>query len=82
MKKIRIILLLCIFTVAKTFPQTPEADKILGVWLSEDKTGKIDVYKTNGKYFGKLIWGKTMYEADGITSRKDVKNGYSGAVDQ
>ncbi|MBD1384319.1 DUF2147 domain-containing protein [Mucilaginibacter rigui] len=51
--------------------QTPEADKILGVWLSEDKTGKIDVYKVNGKYFGKLIWGKTIYEADGTTSRKD-----------
>ena len=74
MKKIRIILLLCLFTVAKTFAQTPEADKILGVWLSEDKTGKIDVYKSEGKYFGKLIWGKTMYEPGGITSRKDVKN--------
>lgn len=74
MKKIRIILLLCLFIVAKTFAQTPEADKILGVWLSEDKTGKIDVYKAEGKYYGKLIWGKTMYEPDGTTSRKDVKN--------
>ena len=74
MKKIKIILLLYLFTVAKTFAQTAEADKILGVWLSEDKTGKIDVYKANGKYFGKLIWGKTMYEPDGFTSRKDVKN--------
>ena len=45
-----------------------------GVWLSEDKTGKIDIYKAKGKYFGKLIWGKTMYEPNGITSRKDVKN--------
>jgi uncharacterized protein (DUF2147 family) len=74
MKKIRIIILLCLFTAAKTFAQSPEADKILGVWLSEDKTGKIDVYKANGKYFGKLIWGKTMCEPDGTTSRKDVKN--------
>jgi uncharacterized protein (DUF2147 family) len=74
MKKLRIILLPCFFTVTKTFAQTPEADKILGVWLSEDKTGKVDVYKTGGKYFGKLIWGKTMYESDETTSRKDVKN--------
>jgi len=74
MKKIRILLVLCLFIVTKTFAQTPEADKILGVWLSEDKTGKIDVYKANGKYLGKLIWGKTMYEPDGTTSRKDVKN--------
>lgn len=74
MKKIGIILLLSLFIAAKTLAQTPEADKILGVWLSEDKTGKIDIYKANGKYFGKLIWGKTMYEPDGTTSRKDVKN--------
>lgn len=74
MKKLRIILLLCLFAATKAFAQTPEADKILGVWLSEDKTGKIDIYKAKGKYFGKLIWGKTMYEPNGITSRKDVKN--------
>ena len=74
MKKLRIILLLCLFAATKTFAKTPEADKILGVWLSEDKTGKIDIYKEKGKYFGKLIWGKTMYEPNGITSRKDVKN--------
>lgn len=67
-------MLLCFFAVTKTFAQTPEADKILGVWLSEDKTVKIDVYKSGSRYFGKLIWGKTMYEPDGITSRKDVKN--------
>jgi len=66
--------LLCVFAATRALAQTPEADKILGVWLSEDKTGKIDVYKANGKYFGKLIWGKTMYEPDGTTSRKDVKN--------
>jgi len=74
MRKLKTILLLCLFAATKTFAQTQEADKILGLWLSEDKTGKIDVYKANGKYFGKLIWGKTMYETDGITSRKDVQN--------
>lgn len=74
MKKGRMILLLCLFAATKTFAQTSEADRILGIWLSEDKTGKIDIYKANGKYFGKLIWGETMYEADRITSRKDVKN--------
>lgn len=66
--------MLCLFTVVKAFAQIPEADKILGVWLSDDKTGKIDVYKSGGKYFSKLIWGKTMYEPNGTTSGKDIKN--------
>lgn len=51
-----------------------EGDKILGLWLSENKDGKIEVYKSGDKYYGKLVWGKTMYEADGRTSRKDEKN--------
>lgn len=74
MKKLSMILLLCLFAATKIFAQIQEADKISGIWLSEDKTGKIDVYKSGGKYFGKLVWGKTMYEPDGTTSRKDIKN--------
>jgi uncharacterized protein (DUF2147 family) len=56
-----------------TYAQS-EGDKILGGWLSENKDGKIEVYKSGEKYYGKLVWGKTMYEADGKTSRKDEKN--------
>ena len=74
MRKFTTILLLSILAVGRTFAQAADADRILGVWLSEDKTGKIDIYKTGNKYFGKLIWGKTMYEEDGTTSKKDVKN--------
>jgi uncharacterized protein (DUF2147 family) len=73
MKK-TVLIALCFLAVAKSFAQTSIGDKILGAWLSEDKTGKIEVYKSGGKYFGKLVWGKTMYEADGVTSKKDVKN--------
>ena len=74
MRKFATILLLNMLAVSRIFAQTADADKILGVWLSEDKTGKIDIYKAGNKYFGKLVWGKTMYEVDGITSKKDVKN--------
>jgi hypothetical protein len=46
MKKLRMMLLLCFFPTVKTFSQTAQADKILGVWLSEDKTGKSGVFIT------------------------------------
>jgi len=67
-------LLLFFFAATILLPKTSEADKSLGVWLSEHKTGKIDVYEPDDKYFGKVIWGKTMYEPNATTSRKDVKN--------
>lgn len=70
------IMLLTAFLIASmaTFAQASEGDKILGIWLSENKNGKIQIYKAGDKYFGKLIWGKNMYEADGVTSKKDTKN--------
>lgn len=50
------------------------ADAITGIWLSEDKDGKIEIYKSGNYYYGKLIWGKGLYEADGKTPKKDTKN--------
>jgi len=74
MKKIYLTLMLSVLSIFNAMSQNAPSDKILGIWLSEDKDGKIEIYKSENKYFGKLIWGKTMYEADGVTSKKDVKN--------
>jgi uncharacterized protein (DUF2147 family) len=43
------------------------ADAIVGEWLSQEKDGKIIIFKQGEQYFGKISWGKT-------TGRKDGKN--------
>lgn len=63
-------MLLLGFTVAA---QTKPTD-ILGVWLSENKDGKVEIYQTGKRFYGKLIWGSRMFEADGKTSKKDTNN--------
>ena len=35
------------------------ADTILGEWLSQEKDGKIIIFKQGDQYFGKISWGKT-----------------------
>lgn len=75
MKKILFLFISLLFSALFVSAQnTNKADDIIGIWLSENKNGKVEIYKAGNKYYGKLIWGKTMYEADGITSKKDVKN--------
>ncbi|MBX2906854.1 MAG: DUF2147 domain-containing protein [Taibaiella sp.] len=38
-------------------------DPIEHLWLSEEKTGKIQIYKaTDGKFYGKLVWLKIPNE--------------------
>jgi uncharacterized protein (DUF2147 family) len=35
---------------------TDDSEKIIGVWFTDDKTSKIQIYKTDNQYFGKIIW--------------------------
>ncbi len=72
--RIAILFTIIIFANLNAVTQNTIGDKILGVWLSETKEGKIQVYRVGNKYFGKLIWSNQMFEADGKTSKKDLKN--------
>ena len=75
MKKVIYVFVLAFFFCIKMQAQViTEGDKVLGVWLSEEKDGKVEIYKAGNKYMGKLIWSNKMYEADGVTSKKDLKN--------
>jgi uncharacterized protein (DUF2147 family) len=75
MKKVIYVFVLAFFFSIKIQAQViSEGDKVLGVWLSEEKDGKVEIYKAGNKYMGKLIWSNKMYEADGVTSKKDLKN--------
>lgn len=73
MKKLTLLLFTLLLTAGSIFAQSNAGDKILGTWLNEEKDGKIEIYKNGSKYFGKLVWGKNMYEPDG-SSRTDIKN--------
>ncbi|MEH6305619.1 DUF2147 domain-containing protein [Olivibacter sp. CPCC 100613] len=55
-----------------SFAQKLPADQITGVWQCDDY--KIEVFKAGNTYSAKLLWSKEMFEADGKTSKKDVKN--------
>ena len=59
-----------------SFAQKLSADKIIGNWESIDGDVKLkfEIFQQNGKYFGKLLWASNMFEADGKTPKKDLKN--------
>lgn len=61
-------LLTLIFTLGSFLVQAnSNSDAIVGEWLSQEKDGKITIFKQGEQYFGKISWGKT-------TGRKDGKN--------
>ncbi|NML40686.1 DUF2147 domain-containing protein [Chitinophaga sp. G-6-1-13] len=71
MKQLTLVIGLCIASLTG-FSQSSNA--INGQWLNPEKDGKVEIYESSGKYYGKLVWMKDPYEADGKTPRKDIKN--------
>lgn len=73
MQKLALLTILFIFSLT-TWAQVSDSDKILGEWLNEEKNEKILIYKTGNNYFGKVIWANNIFEEDGKTPKKDLKN--------
>ncbi len=63
------IILSCNFhTIAQT-----TADRIIGIWETEAKDGKMEIYPCGDQYCGKLLWGSEIVNKNG-SSKKDVNN--------
>lgn len=54
--------------------QSPKADDIVGKWLNADKDAHIQIYKENGKYFGKLVWLKEPIDPETGKPKLDKHN--------
>jgi len=56
-KLIFFIALVLNFTVTAAFANNP--DKVLGVWVTQDSDSKVEIFKKDNKYYGKIVWLKT-----------------------
>lgn len=63
MKKTIALLLYLALTQIPLFAMS-NGDTILGEWISENKDGKIVIFKQSERYYGKISWGKTPGKKD------------------
>jgi uncharacterized protein (DUF2147 family) len=66
--------LLLVATLLNAYAPDEPGDHILGFWMTKGNAAKVQIYKQNNLYYGKISWAADMYEADGRTLKKDVKN--------
>ena len=71
--KITLILILTVYN-ASTYAGDNPGDKIFGLWLTAEKNAKIQIFKTNNSYYGKILWATDLYEPDGKTLKRDSQN--------
>ncbi|MBU3820976.1 DUF2147 domain-containing protein [Flavobacteriaceae bacterium XHP0103] len=72
MRSLKLFVLLFVILSTKLFAQTES--EIIGKWESDNKDVQIEIFKKDGKYYGKYLWGKEIVEIDGKTSKKDTEN--------
>lgn len=66
--------LLYLWSATGVFAQSHKGDDILGTWLNQEATGKVTLYKENGKYFGKLVWLREPNDKTTGQPRTDIEN--------
>ncbi len=68
------ILLFVLLLSSATLAQKVGEDAILGKWLNQDKTGKFEIYKENGKFYGKIYWLKRPVDRKTGKPKTDTYN--------
>jgi uncharacterized protein (DUF2147 family) len=72
-----LLLVLAVLSVNSVLAQndtTGQADAVLHVWETQEKDGRLQMLKSGDSYYGKMIYGKDLVEADGVTYKKDIHN--------
>ena len=85
MKKIGFTLgLVVAFCLVISSAWAASPDDIVGKWLNGKQTAHVEIYKAEGKYFGKIIWLKEpVYPADdkkGMAGKQKVDRENSDAA--
>ena len=51
-----------------------QTESLVGRWESEIRDGRMEFFRAGDTYAARILWGNQVVEADGKTSKKDLKN--------
>ena len=83
MKNFKLPLITLIIYTLFSFKNVPteESEKIIGIWFTENNSSKIQIYKNDNQYFGKIIWlaPKSEKEDESPPVAKPTKRGHTNS---
>jgi len=65
MKRFFIILSICLVVITLTAMAQDPGEQICGTWLNEEKDSHIEIFRRNGKFYGKVVWLKEPLDKEG-----------------
>jgi len=73
MKRITLLIVI-FFTSLVLFAADSTPDDIIGIWANSSNKAHIQIFKQNGKYYGKIVWLKNPNDAVTGKPKVDKKN--------
>jgi uncharacterized protein (DUF2147 family) len=62
------------FLSISSFTSSSNPDAVLGTWLTGSKKGHVQIYKENGKYYGKIVWLQEPLDPKTNKPKTDLNN--------
>jgi uncharacterized protein (DUF2147 family) len=56
LKSVRCLAVLVLFIALTSFTNTPPERRLVGIWESEEKNLRIEMFEENGHFAGRMIW--------------------------
>jgi uncharacterized protein (DUF2147 family) len=54
--------------------QMHKTDDIVGIWLNQEATAKVQIFKVSSSYYGKIVWLKEPNDSITGKPRTDIEN--------
>ncbi len=68
------VVVILLLKTTNTFAQPQPADVILGDWMDPKKETVVHCFKSNGKYYGRLVWMQNLSSPGQPVSKQDEKH--------
>ncbi|MEA5138147.1 DUF2147 domain-containing protein [Arcicella rigui] len=66
------LFLIILLSSSWTFASNEDSELIVGTWFTDDKASKIQIYKVQNQYFGKVVWLKNpLVNGKAVTDSKN-----------
>ena len=72
-RKILLAVMVFVFACLRLNAQNNPEDQFRGIWLTEDKDGKVEIFRAGDTWCGKLVWGNSVLDKNG-EPKHDVNN--------
>ena len=69
-----LLMLFVFFSLSQVVIGTEKTDSIVGLWSNEERSALIEIFKSENKFYGKIVWLKEPLDQKTLKPKTDQRN--------